>query len=127
MNKIEAKYQTVWGQYVRAKKWHGYFELKVATGNTFIFSAFEDHQIDSLHATQVEGLYWKFSDEDRRKKPCDMIGSPPMPSYVVIIFGSTFHAVNIDEITRFQNDGRISITKDEVIGLSERIVHLSTK
>ena len=91
--KKEAKWQTVWNQYVREKKLYGFFELKQTDLESFPFSKIETVQYEGLQATEKHGLVWKFSDTDMRPKPCDSVSIPPLPSYLVIKFKDGFYMI----------------------------------
>ncbi len=97
-----------------------YYELKVAKGNTFNFKKIETNQDESLPALAKEGLVWKFSDEDSRKKPCDGGCFPPLPAYLVIKFGPKYYFIEYDTIVVLKQNGVKSITQDECEELSTR-------
>lgn len=120
----ENKRQIQLNAYLREKKLYGFFELKVAKGNTFNFNDMEQNQYEGLQATVNEGLVWKFSDADPRKKPCDTISVPPLPSYVVIAFDNTMYFIRIEEIVKMRNDGYKSISFGECQMLSERLLRV---
>ncbi len=124
MRKDEAKWQTIWNQYLRETKIPGFFELKQATKDSFPFSRIEIHQYDGLQATEKNGLVWKLSDEDRRQKPCDAICIPPLPSYIVIKFTDAYYMIRIGEIVKLREEGGISITLAQAKLIAERIVVL---
>lgn len=58
----ESKNNTILNHYLREKRLYCYYELKVAKGDRFQFSAIEDHQDTSLPALEAQGLVWKLSD-----------------------------------------------------------------
>lgn len=89
----ESKNNTILNQYLREKRMYCYYELKVARGNTFSFSLIEENQHEGLIALAKEGMVWKLSDEDSRKKPCDGFCTPPLPAYLVIKFRDTFYFI----------------------------------
>lgn len=120
----EAKSNTILNQYLREKRMYCYYELKVAKGNRFQFSAIEDHQDESLPALEREGLVWKLSDEDSRQKPCDGFCAPPLPSYLVIRFGEAFHFIPYHKITEMRQKGLKSVTKEEAFELSPVTVYI---
>lgn len=120
----ESSSNTALNQYLREKKHYCYYELKVARGNTFPFSKIEDVQNESLPALEKEGMTWKFSDEDSRRKPCDGGCFPPLPAYLVIKFGSRYCFILYGNIARLIEAGRKSITETEAISLSTLIVHI---
>jgi len=123
MKKTEAKSQTLFNQYLREKKLHGFFELKVAKGGTFNFHDIEDHQYEGLQATEKNGLVWKLSDDDRRQKPCDTLSIPPLPSYLVIQFENVFYLIWVGIVIKMKEEGRISITRDECEQEAEIVIH----
>ncbi len=129
MKKKEAKWQTIWGQYLREMRergtpLYGYFELKQTVNKTLPFSAIEDHQNSGLQATEESGLIWKYSDEDSRLKMCDCSSTPPLPSYLVIKFPDSYYMIRIGEIVRMREQGEVSITVDQAKTIAERIIKL---
>ena len=124
----EAGSNTVLNQYLREKRKEGfycYYELKVARGNTFYFSNIETNQHESLPALANEGLVWKLSDEDSRRKPCDGFSAPPLPSFLVIKFGQTYCFVEYRRILKMITSGSTSISLDEAIETSEKVLRSS--
>lgn len=119
----ESKNNTILNQYLREKKHFCYYELKVAKGGSFAFSKIEKVQDESLPALQNEGLTWKFSDEDSRRKPCDGGCFPPLPAYLVIKFGGTFCFLLYSVIVKMKAEGKKSITAVEAVELSTLVVH----
>ncbi len=119
----ESSANTVLNQYLREKKHYCYYELKIARGATFQFSKIEDVQDESLPALAKEGLTWKFSDEDSRRKPCDGGCFPPLPAYLVIKFGGTFCFILYKIIRERRDAGWKSITATEAVELSTFVVH----
>lgn len=124
MKKKEAKWQTIFNQYLREYPISGFFELKSTDKDYFPFSKIEIHQYDGLQATKKNGLVWKFSDEDRRQKPCDCVCIPALPSYIVIKFPSAYYMIEIGQIVRLRENGVISITQEVAKDISERIIVL---
>jgi hypothetical protein len=124
MIKKEAKWQTVWNQYVREKKLYGFFELKQTDTESFPFSKIETVQYDGLQATEKNGLVWKFSDTDMRPKPCDSVGIPPLPSYLVIKFPDAFYMIRFQKIVDLREEGNISITRSTSEKLAEKIIKI---
>lgn len=123
LSKKESKAQVVLNQYLRKTRMPGFFELKVAKGNTLNFSAIEDNQYEGLIAAENEGLVWKLSDEDRRKKPCDTLSIPPLSSYLVIKFGDTFYMLRIGIVVMLRKQGNKSISLNDAREFSEKIIH----
>jgi penicillin-binding protein-related factor A (putative recombinase) len=119
----ESKAQITFSQYLRKSQMRGFFELKVAKGKTLPFSAIEEHQYEGLQATQRDGLVWKLSDEDRRKKPCDSLSIPPLPSYLVIKFDNDFYIIQIHKIVNLKDRGSVSISLDECKKLADKVIH----
>lgn len=122
MKKKEAKWQTLWNQYLRETKIPGFFELKQTDKNSFPFSQLEIHQYEGLQATERSGLVWKLSDEDRRQKPCDAISVPPLPSYLVIKFPDAYYMIPIAEVVKLRESGVISITLEKANEIAEKRV-----
>lgn len=121
----EASSNTLLNQYLREQRIYCYYELKVAGGNTFPFSKIEEHQDEALPALAKEGLVWKLSDEDSRKKPCDGFCAPPLPSYLIIRFtgpGDAFYFIPYEEIQQMRREGKRSITRTEAGELSTKLV-----
>lgn len=122
----ESKNNTILNQYLRAERAKGfycYYELKVARRGRFAFSAIEEVQEEGLPALAKDGLVWKLSDEDSRRKPCDGFSAPPLPSYLVIRFNDTFYFINHSEVAKKRLQGYKSINEAEARSLSTRIVH----
>lgn len=101
-----------------------YYELKIAKGLYFPFSKIETNQDEGLPALAKEGLVWKLSDEDSRKKPCDGFCTPPLPAYLVIKFGEKFVFVPYERITRMRALGEKSITEEEAVAMAEKVIHI---
>lgn len=101
-----------------------YYELKVAKGKTFTFSKIEENQDEGLPALQKEGLVWKLSDEDSRRKPCDGFCAPPLVAYLVIKFGPKFYFIQYGIIQGLKKDGQVSIDEEDAYVLSDKVVSL---
>ncbi len=95
----ESKSNTVLNAYLREKRLYCYYELKVARGLYFNFKNIEINQDEGLPALEKNGLVWKLSDEDSRKKPCDGFCAPPLPAYLVIKFGRKYCFIEYKKIT----------------------------
>lgn len=119
----ESKNNTILNQYLREKRMYCYYELKVVKGGRFNFGKIEDNQDQGLPALAREGLVWKLSDEDSRKKPCDGFCTPPLPSYLVLKFDNTFYFIEYSKIVDFKAAGYVSIDLDEVKKISTQVVH----
>lgn len=120
----EAKNNTILNQYLREMRMYCYYELKIAKGDRLQFSKIEVHQDESLPALAKEGLVWKFSDEDSRKKPCDGGCFPPLPSYLVIKFGDRFCFINYFHIVNLRNAGEKGISLEQALFLAEKVIHI---
>jgi hypothetical protein len=120
----EAKNNTILNQYLREKRMYCYYELKVAKGNTFNFSKIEENQDEGLPALAKEGMVWKWSDEDSRKKPCDGGCLPPLPAYLVIKFKTLFIFIDYARIIELKDQGVKSITREQARELSTKIVNV---
>lgn len=123
----ESKSNTLLNQYLREKRKEGfycYYELKVASGNTFPFSKIEINQDEGLPALEKEGLVWKLSDEDSRKKPCDGFSGPPLPAYLVVKFGRNFYFILYGKIVEMKLSGVKSINEETARELSTKVVNL---
>lgn len=119
----ESKSNTILNQYLREKRVYCYYELKIAKAGRFNFGNIEDNQDEGLPALAKEGLVWKLSDEDSRKKPCDGFCTPPLPSYLVIKFGSSFYFVEYKQIVEMRDKGYKSINEEEALFLCSFVVH----
>lgn len=122
----EAKSNTELNQYLREMRKQGfycYYELKVARGGTFAFSKIEKHQDEGLPVLENEGLTWKFSDEDSRRKPCDGGSFPPLPAFLIIKFGGSYCFMRYEKITEMMAAGRKSITAAEAVEGAEKVMH----
>lgn len=119
----ESKVQILFSQYLRTSQMRGFFELKVAKGNTLPLSAIEENQFEGLKATEKSGLIWKLSDEDRRKKPCDALSVPPLPSYLVILFGKDFYLIRIKWVIHFKEIGMKSISLSMAKEYCDKVIH----
>ncbi len=120
----ENKANTLVNQYLREARKTGfycYYELKVARGLYFYFSAIEEHQNESLPALTEEGLVWKLSDEDSRRKPCDGFSAPPLPAFLVIRFKKKFYFIHYSRILRMKQNGEKSISEEEADAISTRV------
>ncbi len=99
-----------------------YYELKVAKGDRFTFSNIEDHQDTGLPALAKEGLVWKLSDEDSRKKPCDGFCTPPLPAYLVVKFKDKFYFIEYQKIVNMRAMKVKSINENEADAISTRVL-----
>ncbi len=123
MVRREAADTILWNHYCKQKKIYGIFELKHCENRRFNFSAFEPHQIDSLMACEEEGLVWKLSDADQRKKPADMISVPFYPAYVVIRFPEGFVMIRITDFVKFMNQSSETfITYEDAKKIATKII-----
>lgn len=122
----ESKHNTVLNQYLREKRMYCYYELKVAKNGRFQFSKIEDNQDEGLPALQKEGLVWKLSDEDSRKKPCDGLCTPPLPAYLVIKFDTKFYFIEYENIRIAKANGEKSIDEKGADFLSTAILTIAT-
>ena len=120
----EKKWQVLFNQYLREKRFHGFFELKQTSAKSFPFSKIELHQYEALRATEQQGLVWKLSDEDQRQKPCDTICIPPLPSYIVIKFPDGFYCIRIQNIIEMKVAGLKSVTIDIAKKIAEKIIRI---
>jgi len=99
-----------------------YYELKVGRSGKFYFSNIETNQDEGLPALEAEGLVWKLSDEDSRKKPCDGFCTPPLPAYLVIKFKRKYYFVEYEKITTLKESGEKSIDEKTCAELSTKIL-----
>lgn len=124
MIKREAKWQTIFNQYLREAKIPGFFELKQTTNDIFPFSRIEQIQYDGLQATEKNGLVWKLSDDDPREKPCDCLSVPPLPSYLVIKFPDAYYMIRINTIVEMRDIGAIGISQKSAEQVAYKIIRL---
>lgn len=94
--KHEASFQSIFNNYLRSKKLHGYFELKATKYLSLPFDAVEQHQIESLRAAEMMGLVFKISDMDIRIKPFDCLSTPPLQAYIAIKYHTFFAVITLD-------------------------------
>lgn len=126
MIKKESKANTIFNQYLREKRKEGfycYYEIKIGKGENFYFKDMEVNQSEGLPALEKSGMVWKFSDDDRRKKPCDGASLPPLPSYLVIRFGTVFYMIRIEVFVKMTQEGKTKITLIQSKELAERVIH----
>lgn len=126
MKHTEASKQTILNQYLREKRKEGFYcygELKIAKGDKFFFRNIEDNQDEGLPALENNGLVWKFSDEDSRKKMCDFMSAPPLPSYLVIKFKKNFYFIRYDHIVKMKRNGVKSINEKDCKDICDKFFH----
>jgi hypothetical protein len=126
----EAGHNTQLNKYLRdqrAKGFYCYYELKKTGGQIFYVDAFESHQLSSLVASENEGLVWKLSDQDQRKKPFDGFSTPPLPSYVIIKYPKAFLFFRVKAFLeirdRITDGGKHVLEYAEALELAERILY----
>jgi len=127
MKHTEAKKNTILNQYLREARKEGFYcygELKIAKGNTFNLKNIEINQDEGLPALENNGLVWKFSDEDSRKKMCDFQSTPPLPAYLVIKFSKKFYFIRYNYITMIKENGGKSIDEKTAYTMADRVVHM---
>lgn len=125
--KREAKWQTIFNQYLRqvGSNGYGYYELKQTRTDSIPFKNVKDHQIDSLLASHQNGLIWKWSDQDQREKPVDCGSFPPLQSYIVIKFPDGFYVITIkDFIKERDTSDRESLTKENAFKIAKKVIHI---
>lgn len=125
---IEADLQTFFSKYNSIKKIIGNFELKDSLGKKSIpFNCFEEQQIPSLLAAEIDGFRWKWSDADYRLKPFDYSSTAPAPGWVVLkfYFPKTVYVIPVKEFVALEKKSeRKSITQEEAEELAEYIIDL---
>lgn len=119
---IESKNNTILNQYLRETRFYCYYELKIAKNGRFQFSKIEEGQKEGLPALENEGLVWKFSDEDMRRKPCDGACLPPLPAYLIIKFDTIFYFISQRKIMRMIKVGNKGIDEETAREISTRIL-----
>lgn len=120
----ESSHNTTLNQYLREKRMYCYYELKVVKGKTFNFGQIEVNQDEGLPALNREGLVWKLSDEDVRKKPCDGFCTPPLPAYLVLFFEDKFYFIDYGVIVLLREKGEKSLKAIDFKRFSTRILSL---
>ncbi len=123
----EAPSNTILNQYLREKRKEGFYcygELKVVRGLYFNFGKIEINQDEGLPALENNGLVWKFSDEDSRKKPLDFQSAPPLPAYLVLKWDKTYYFIRYNLITKMKESGQKSISEYEAKSLADRVFHI---
>ena len=120
----ESSRNTTLNQYLREKRMYCYYELKVVKGKTFNFGQIEINQDEGLPALNREGLVWKLSDEDVRKKPCDGFCTPPLPAYLVLYYNSKFYFIDYGVIVTLQKKGDKSLKATDFERFSTRVLSL---
>jgi hypothetical protein len=123
----ENKTNTILNQYLREKRKEGfycYYELKVVKGHSFQFLKIEEGQHEGLPPLEKEGMVWKLSDEDRRRKPCDGFSTPPLPSYLVMKFDDALYFVRYFHIEKMRNEGKVSISMKTAKEIADKVIHI---
>lgn len=126
MKHTESKQNTELNKYLREKRKEGfycYYELKVVKGLYFYFRNIELNQDEGLPALDKNGLVWKFSDEDSRKKPCDGASLPPLPAFLVLKFKKNFYFIRHIHIQVMKAEGQKSMNEDEAYAYADLIFH----
>lgn len=126
MKHKEAKSNTILNQYLREKRKEGfycYYELKEPKGKSFSFKSIEENQDEGLPALENNGLVWKWSDEDSRKKPCDGASLPPLPSYLIIKFKKAFYFIRYSRVTYLKSQNIKSMTEEDCQKHAEKVFH----
>lgn len=118
----ESDANAILSQYLRASRFYCYYELKVAKGKRFSFAKIEPHQEAALPALAAEGLVWKLSDEDSRRKPCDGFCAPPLPAYLVIRFGRRFCFLPHGRIAELRALGQGFVTEEGAVALAAKVL-----
>lgn len=127
MIKSEAKFQTLFNHWLRARFFvdnpernGGYaFELKHTRGKPSLpFSALEDHQLNSLLTATYGTFIYKISDESQGYKPFDCFALRLCPAYIVICYPSFFVLITvenfIEEKKRSKTKSLIGIRAKEI-------------
>lgn len=118
----ESKHNITLNQYLREKRMYCYYELKVVKGKTFNFNQIEENQDEGLPALAKEGLVWKLSDEDVRRKPCDGFCTPPLPAYLVLYYDSRFYFIDYGVIGILRKNGDKSMKAGDFEKFSTKIL-----
>ena len=128
MNKREAKWQTIFNQYLRKLQpvglGFGHYELKQTITDKFFYSKIETTQYESLPVLESTGLVWKHSDQDQRIKPCDCSSIPPLPTYVVIKYPIGFCVIRYKDLMKEKEGSKMkSISQERAQQIAEKVIH----
>ena len=116
MNKREATFQSLFGRWLKAKRWtagSANFELKRTLNHSIGLAQIKAHQTGSLVAGQT-GLYYKIPDDSRSSKPFDCSWWDGTPGYVVVAYGARltgFYIIPAEAIQRLQERRVVSLTE----------------
>ena len=123
--KREANITPTIKKFLKQNKIYCNWEAKQTTTDSLLFSAVDDHQVNSLIAGQEYGIDWKYSDADPRTKPCDGSNNPPLPGYIIIKYpkGITFITVNNFIHARMTNRKK-SLTYEKACEIADKIVYV---
>lgn len=130
MNKQEARFQTIFGHYLKANKSiQGFFELKQTDKDSVPYSSVRDVQYNSLQAiSSPTGLYWKIPDDSMSAKPCDCFYFRNTPAWIVILYRRTnkFYIISIDNFIFYRDNRakRKSLTEEEAQSIATKEVQL---
>lgn len=122
----ESDLQTLFAKYNKVKRIDGNFEFKDSLGKPSVsYDSFEEQQIPSLLAAQVEGLQWKYSDADPRLKPFDYSSNKPLLGWVGIRFKKTTYLILVEAFIEHRDKStRKSITEKECEEIAIRQIEL---
>lgn len=119
----ESDFQIQFSHYNNIKKIIGNFELKDALGKKSIpYDSFEEQQIPSLLAAEIDGFRWKWSDADMRLKPFDYSSTAPAPGWIVLKFyyPKIAYIIPVQKFIQHRDaSNRESITQKEVENICE--------
>ena len=110
----ERDFQTQFGKWLKANRpQSAAYELKVAKGKSFPFSAIQDHQLQGLWHAKHSHLYMKLPDVGYQMPfDCFMLGK--VEAYVVIRYEESgiWYAIDIDDfIAHKDSSDRKSLTE----------------
>jgi hypothetical protein len=122
----EKDFQTLFSEYNSVKKLIGNFELKDSLGKPSLpYDCFEEHQIPSLLAAEIDGYRHKYSDMDIRLKPFDYSSNPPVQGWIGIRFNRTAYLIHVKKFIAYRDvSPKKSITEDEAFLICEIAVEL---
>ena len=119
MNKLEAKFTTVFLKDIRYTNTLGSYpaEVKVARGNRLNYkSEIKPHQTTSLSIAKNNVLAYKISDLDQLQKPFDIIVYDHSPAYFIINFNypsdKEYFIIDVQSIKDEMEIGHKSLWKD---------------
>lgn len=108
----ESDFQTKFNRWLKYRfNGSAVFELKLARGDSLLFSAVKDHQEQALLLVKHSKIVYKIPDDTQQQKPFDCLAFEGLPAYVVIMYDfdrTTFYLIDID---KWIKEKRISVKR----------------